>query len=365
MSLINEMLNDLQKDQHQPVPIHGLIATEPQSFLVRFRLQFVISIITIALLSWVLFYNAEKTPPPILKEQVPSIIEIEKSTAEVTVALKAPTKNNKTKKPSDKIIQETSISTQTLADDSPAPPVTKGATKETVTSNVLNEVVSAVVNKPAEKVTPTDISNNSKRVVNSISTTSMIKISRTSQANKIFIALTKDWLKLDGQTQDSRIKELLANYSDQSGLWLKVILFLKNTNPEQYSSHLNDALLRFPQDNSFPMLFVKQYMQESKFSQALIHLNKIPKDRWTLSQYRVAGYLSQKSNNHQEAISFYNHLLLANPNRGDINMAVAISLESLKENNLAIVKFQRALEDNKLNNLQRQFIEQRIAAIQG
>jgi Tfp pilus assembly protein PilF len=132
-----------------------------------------------------------------------------------------------------------------------------------------------------------------------------------------------------------------------------------------HSQLLTKALNNFPEQAAFRMIVVKQNIAQNDYANALSELKKIDSKNWQQSQYRIAGFLAQKVSDHVSAIRFYNQLLKSKPNQGDINMAIAISLEALNETSLAVAKFQRALEDSSLKPIQRQFIAQRIAVLKG
>jgi len=362
MSLVNEMLNELQKEQQSPANFGGLVAQENGSlFSTHLSSLLVLTLVLLSGVSvWYFWSNVDSAEISSIGSSSampePQIIESTFSRDNnKPTGLK--TTENEGKKSSLKTVNEESIDSNIVEVKNRND---LNLEKQTTIQQTPSKFGIASTSKPTPQSKPTRTT-----VLPTQPEEPMIKISRRSQANKDLSNIVNQWKQHDQISNKRRIADLLSEYKIQSEVWLKTVSFLQRKNPSLYQEYLEKALVRFPEQDAFNMLRVKQLMKENKFTESLSYLEKTSKSGWELTQYRIAGYLSQKTNHHQKAIGYYNHLLLTNPNLGDVNMAIAISLEALNENKLAILKFQRALEDNKLNDLQRKFITQRIAAIQG
>lgn len=358
MSLVNEMLNELQKDQKNSSNFaQGLSAAKPSPLL---KLKIPVLIIIFFVLTVLLFNLIQSSPDSdsfhLLKTPMTVASTLNKENLERTIQAASDSSEDSTKLVKDIDVEE---GNGELPNSETIEPIVKSKPMAVV----------KIPTKAIEK--PLAIENNieltKQKLTSSTSTNPkpIIRLSRRTEANKRLSGILDSWGQQDSTTNRIQIETLLNDYRDLSDVWLKTINSLGRKSSPLQQKYLDQALIKFPEQDAFKILLAKQLTNNKQYSSALAILIQTNKKDWSQTQYRLAGFLSQKTTNHSKAIEYYNHLLIINPNLGDVNMAVAISLEAINENKLAVLKFRRALEDNKLSDLQKQFINQRIAAIQG
>ncbi|MGB0495078.1 MAG: tetratricopeptide repeat protein, partial [Kangiellaceae bacterium] len=158
---------------------------------------------------------------------------------------------------------------------------------------------------------------------------------------------------------------LFTQFNDQPDVWLKALLFLKSNSRTSLNDFLNIALERFPNNYEFINLSARNYYELGNFELSVAQIEKIPPSKMRSITFQLAGLSYQKIDEHQKAIESYQNILIDAPLRGDINMAIGISYEKLKQTENAAKYFSIALNDTTLNIIQREFIKQRLVAYQG
>ncbi len=191
------------------------------------------------------------------------------------------------------------------------------------------------------------------------------KLSRISIAEKQFASLIKHWHLNSAQASHQKLLSLLNNYPDLPGIWLDSLAFLKNNSEKYYENLLKLSIQRFPEKISFTLLSAQYYFSSKQYTIAYQQLSSIHKTKKDQRVYQLAGLILQKLGKHQQAIGNYKKLLLIMPDRGEINMAIGISYDALQLPKRAANHFIIALKDKRLNPLQKQFVKQRLIAYQG
>jgi tetratricopeptide (TPR) repeat protein len=400
MSLVNEMLNELQKEKSKGPHFDGMIAVKnnesrwPPSRVALYVCFFLL----IAVVVWLFLTKSNNNSlinttttiaekPTILdstsKQETSNSQQAESRLPNTTqntetVATNAVTQQSSlnTENASNSLDEAITPSNKSLTDANSDQPLKKSVSTnndaiesrltEQGTTNNKNSIEEIKSQKSVNGLTSTKtVKVNSKPITAKSINKPMIKISRKSLAEK-------ELRMIASQSQQRSISEnkvvvdgFLQQFSDLDSAWLGAINLVEDFDINYHSQLLTKALNNFPEQAAFRMIVVKQNIAQNDYANAFSELKKIDSKNWQQNQYRIAGFLAQKVSDHVSAIRFYNQLLKSKPNQGDINMAIAISLEALNETSLAVAKFQRALEDSSLKPIQRQFIAQRIAVLKG
>lgn len=400
MSLVNEMLNELQKEKSKGPHFDGMIAVnnnERRWTPSRVAL-YVCFFLLIAVVVWLFLTKSNNNSlinsattiaeKPTLQD---STSKLETSSSQQAES-RLPNANQDTKTvATNSVTQQPSLNTENASNnlDEAITPSDKSLT-DANSNQPLKKKVSTNNNAKESRLTQQETTNdkisteeiksqksvsglssaktvkvNSKPVAAKSINKPMIKISRKSLAEKELRMIASQWSQRSISENKVVVGGFLKQFSDLDSAWLGAINLVEDYDINYHSQLLTKALNNFPEQAAFRMIVVKQYIAQNDYANALFELKKIDSKNWQQSQYRIAGFLAQKVSDHVSAIRFYNQLLKSKPNQGDINMAIAISLEALNETSLAVAKFQRALEDSSLKPIQRQFIAQRIAVLKG
>ena len=344
MSLVNEMLNDLQKDQKDPFPFQGMVATNvtPRRYS---GVVFVTLFIGIVLVGYYLLVaHQEKHKTDIVSE--PLMVATSNQTNKInnieTLDHKNPTvviNNNVTQTEEQEAFASEQKSLQPLlSDENPLIP------------SKANELVKPKI------TTPSKIETRNSQVK---------QISRKTLAQKEIALIISQWDSLGASQAFRQLKESLNRFPDISDVWFRSLNFLNLKHPLYYDQLLSESLTLFPKHDSFLFLSAKHLFSLSHFEQAQIQLNKTNSNNWSLSNYRLAALNSQKLNNHSQAINYYQKIISLSSSSGEINMAIGISYEAINQKTMSIKHFEQALLDPKLNSLQKQFIKQRLIENKG
>jgi tetratricopeptide (TPR) repeat protein len=383
MSLVNEMLNELQKEKQSVPNFDGLIAIEDTSTGRYFNpklISFLFLLLTIVVALYVFFYSTAELADPQRKSLADNSLEDQTHIADNPIQSATSTQNIV----KENFVKDAPIKNKSLNENYSVTEVTakKLAPVKTVIKNKLLKANSADIPKTHQTNDITKTKKIQKLVTkakqskdqqatkvatanHSDKTRSVIKISRASLADKQLRVIQQQWNNRSLTENKNSIDSFLAEFADLDIAWLKAIKLVKQESFSFSQTLLDQAIQKFPNQPSIRMLLVKDKIAQQDYQTALLELKAIDSKFWQLSQYKIAGFLAQKIGDHVAAIRFYNQLLKSKPNQGDINMAIAISLEAINESDLAVAKFQRALEDASLKPIQRQFIAQRIAVLQG
>jgi len=346
MSLVNEMLNDLQKDQQKPVHIQGMIATEQKS--TNLKSLIFVSLLLVAVIFigyWFLF--SEKT----ITTQEDFISNDLLST----------------RSSQQKIIEKPVNTSQDLTGfteklTSQPEPITSIVNKKVI-KQTESEIIPIEDHHSIEKAQETH--KEFVKIEETIETTPIKKISRKTLAERSFTSLVNSWNQTNTNSSFIKLNTFLESYPDVPSVWLNSLNFLRNDYPNFYKAILEKSLATKPKYDPFLYLSARDYFSSKNYILADQQMNKTNKTNWDNNNYRLAGLIAQKLDQHQQAINHYKIILSTNSNRGDINMAIGISYEAIKDFKLAVAHFTVALNDPNISQVQKQFIRQRLVANQG
>ncbi len=407
MSLVNEMLNELQKEKQKPANFDGMIAVENSVRKVKWLYYIIFfGLLAIAASYYFSFFNSQagnaliSATSEITQSNSSTKLGLDNSTSNIEQAKIPQTETSRTKMPQAKVSQAKTNQPQekewlvkassaspeqpriaNLNTDAVRPAEASNTKASTIGNTPLANQETSSASKPTKQLAVVEkaVVNPSEQQVDRQTEKTliakvesdadqvkpMIKVSRKSLADKKFRQIVSDWSTRDQQANRAEVNVFLQEFKELDSAWLSAVSYLRKRDFSFFQQLLDQALLRFPNQPAFRLTLVKQKIEQNDYSAAFNELQKIDEKKWQQSDFKIAGFLAQKVGDHLSAIRFYNQLLQSRPNQGDINMAVAISLEALNENDLAMAKFQRALEDSSLNSIQRQFIAQRIAVLKG
>ena len=341
MSLVNEMLNDLQKDHKQTSTIEGMSATPQTSN--NTLLYFVVATI----IAFFMVYFFYKKPIEIQPEQSIEkaiITESEKQQTE-TPLVKATTEKKIDPKQS-KPLEKTEDSPLAQS-ESPVEPST-----ELVTTTKQKEKPSFIAPPAPAKETAT-IAEPVK------------KVSRKTLADKEISKIIGNWSNLEENASFNLLKKRLDSYKDFPSLWIKALSFIKPKNDIYYENLLSRAMIIFPKKDSFKLMAARLSFIKSDYVNSEQLIENTDENNWSRADYQIAALVSQKVNKHKQAINYYKNIVAGSPNNGEINMAIGISYQAINQKKLATKHFRLALLDSKLNQIQKRFIEQQLVSNQG
>jgi MSHA biogenesis protein MshN len=124
---------------------------------------------------------------------------------------------------------------------------------------------------------------------------------------------------------------------------------------------LEQAVSKFPRQSAFVLAASRYYLEENQLEKAESYLQKIEGNSQQLTElYQLRGVIRQKQNKHLLAINDYASVLGLTPDRGDIYIALGISLEAINQYKQAHLSYQKATLDSRLSSRQLQFVKNKI-----
>lgn len=178
-----------------------------------------------------------------------------------------------------------------------------------------------------------------------------------------------EFSKANLAAQEKRIGEALAGYetalhSDPTFKparlsWVGLLLNLKRN--EEAERVLQEGLKLNPHDTSFAMLLARLQVERGAELLALDTLQKNLPDAKDQADYQAfMAVLMQRQNRHQEAIAFFQAALQLVPNNGVWLMGMGISMQAMGRNEDARDAYTRALASNSLNAQLQAFVKKKL-----
>lgn len=145
----------------------------------------------------------------------------------------------------------------------------------------------------------------------------------------------------------------------------KVALLLNLKRNDEAEGVLQRGLKRDPHDASFAMLLARLQVERDAVPLALDTLKKNLADAKEQADY-LAFYavLLQRQGQHAEAVTYFGKALALTPNNGVWLMGQGISLQTLQRKDEARAVYQRALESNTLNAQLQGYVQEKIREVQ-
>jgi MSHA biogenesis protein MshN len=324
MSLINQVLNDLEKRgvnvaqadaALRPVPTRG------RSNWTRYALAVLLLLLVLLAIKWFLGRTEQTTVEPIAQpeqkqhELVPGIVS-EVAAASMPVAVAA---------------------------EPEAEPVPVAAPSKPATRPVRQS-------EPEVHETP-------------VATAMPVKVISPQQRAE------SEFGKANQALQEGRIDDALGGYEAalladphhkaSRRAWVGLLLNLKRN--DEAERVLQRGLRRDPHDAAFAMLLARLQVERNAVPEALQTLQKNLPDAAESADYQAfMAALLQRQERHAEAIPLFQKALALVPGNGVWMMGLGISLQAGQQKEEARAVYQRALDSNTLNPQLREFVQQKL-----
>lgn len=187
------------------------------------------------------------------------------------------------------------------------------------------------------------------------------KLSSKTALLKQLNSIKKDATLFDSAQTITSVQHLLANQPDFHAARLYLIKLLWQANDPTTAGVIDQAIESYPAVTAFQLTAGRYYLKTAqlvKAEQSLFRIKSGGSGATELLQLRAI--VRQKLNKHRLAVNDYSEILKLSPDRGDIYLALGISLDALQQASQARLSFQQALKDNRLSAKQRQFIKNKI-----
>jgi MSHA biogenesis protein MshN len=327
MSLINQVLNDLEKRgvnvaqadaALRPVPMRG------RSNWLAYALVVLSLLIVVLGLIWYSGRTAEVPPVLVVQNDKPQYELVPGIASEVVVA-SMPLAAATVAEPVAELIEP------------PAP-------RKPVASHPVQPSEPAAVEAPASTRMPVKVISPQQRAE-----------SEFGKANQAL--------------QEGRVDDALAGYEAalladphhkaSRRAWVGLLLNLKRN--EEAERVLQRGLRRDPHDAAFAMLLARMQVERNAVPEALQTLQKNLPDAAELPDYQAfMAALLQRQERHAEAIPLFQKALALVPGNGVWMMGLGISLQAGQQKEEARAVYQRALDSNTLNPQLREFVQQKL-----
>jgi MSHA biogenesis protein MshN len=169
--------------------------------------------------------------------------------------------------------------------------------------------------------------------------------------------------------QEGRVDDALAGYEAAlladphhkaaRRAWVGLLLNLKRN--DEAERVLQRGLRRDPHDAAFAMLLARLQVERNAVPEALQTLQKNLPDAAESADYQAfMAALLQRQERHAEAIPLFQKALALVPGNGVWMMGLGISLQAGQQKEEARAVYQRALDSNTLNPQLREFVQQKL-----
>lgn len=391
MSLINQVLSDLEKRGANAVPAGASIRVVPMQ---SNRLK--VALLTAALLAlvflaanlWLDSSQPEMSAPArALQPPVPNPVVVPQPQPVAAIAQEAPQEKNRQEEgtqetateiagPASRLSLELSsiplpstlrtrmpaTTTEPRPGSGKAAPPAARAAHETGTSTMRN-TPKAAENKAPAPVSPASVP------APALSPTPAAPASGVDKQTSVKQQADNEFRKANGLMQQGRIDEALAGYEavlrldaghDETRLALAGLL-LKNKRNADAERVLQDGLNRNPKHSGFAMLLARLQVERNALPLAMDTLQKtLPYASQQADYQAFIAAVLQRQNRHAEAISRYQVVLQLAPNSGVWLMGLGISLQAVQRNDEARTAFKRAIESGNLSTELQDFVNQRL-----
>ncbi len=353
MSIVNQMLSDLQQRQ-ESVKQLPLQAIRYKSFKFRY-----LSIFSIILLLVFLFWFSQKNE----MLGVNGISELANETLKPTNVPQL----NIASDNSESLIQESKENSKKETD------LTEQIAVQTVSSSSLDKVEKKddlLVVKKLAPLTEKNKNTHSETIIEptqvkkqSIATTEtkIKKQSNETIRNNQLEEIKTNFSLLGYQATKTALNDLLLSNPDFHAARLYLVLLSWQQNAIDTPQIISNSINLYPNQSAFRLTAARFYLEKQDYQEAENSLLNIQPTSDNLSELlQMRAVIRQKNNKHQLAVEDYTSILRLSPDRGDIYIALGISLEALNENNQALQSFKKAELDQRLSKRQLQFVKNKI-----
>lgn len=392
MSVVNQMLRDLQDQQQANKPLNMQAVNNSSSNAIVWVIVFVLlSVSGIVAWQWGFHSNETSTLDKRLVADSHSQVNSQdtkqssKRPQTNTSQLTAQIDSNKVEiKPTEsttlesKAVEPMTIEPQTLIKDSakisqstslPTQQSDIATTKAIANSNTKPTVVEKEVNS-SDKGSHTEQQSISTAQAsdsqNVIVTKPVIKQSKETIELKQLQEIKNDSRFESYAETEVRVNKLLEKNKNFHQARLFLINQAIKKQPPQLNQLLEKSVAQFPKVSAYQLVAARFYFQSNQLEKTESFLAQVTADMNQANQLlQIRALTRQKLNKHQLAIRDYSSILQREPNRGDIYLAIGISFDAIGDLAQAKRSFQNALSDRRLNKRQAQFAESKINQYQG
>lgn len=362
MSVINQMLNDLQQ-REQPIKQLPLQA-------VRYKnkpLFFYFIILLIIILFIFVYFKMSKTEPEVSHLLIQNVKPVNKtpflSSQTDEVILKSDVSLNEaevTKTPLDPI---TEINLKDLPDSSQKP--VELAQKDLSNKLIKEEMptLKSSTETQQEYIKPkkSNVNKSANLPSNNITESEIKKPSIETILNNQLEQIKNDFAYVGYQSTKQALQKLLVANPDLHSARLYFILLSWQQQELDTAEIINAAIGLYPNQSAFRLAAAKYFLEKSDYLQAENSLlNILPTASNLAELLQMRAVIRQKNNKHQLAVNDYTAILQQSPERGDIYIALGISLEALNKNSQALLSYKKAELDQSLSKRQMQFVKRKI-----
>lgn len=333
MSVINQVLNQLEQRGVQSAPEQVLIRAIPPRRANKYRWWFALAALLLLALAWAArqWLPRETVSEPVLPAAI----------AETATAVDA-----SADLPASRLSFE--LSSLPLPSSLRAPVQAVAPVAVPVPASAV-PVTSAkpapqIATQPAESAAPVK------------------RVSAAQQADAEF-------RRAAGLMQQGRIADALTGYEaalrlhagHDAARQALVALLLEQKRAPEAERVLQDGLLTKPEHGGFAMTLARLQVERGALDTAVATLEKSLPHNADRAEYRAfLAALLQRQGRHQETVGHYQVALHALPGNGLWQMGYGISLEALQRREEARAAFKQALASGSLNPELRKFVQQRL-----
>jgi tetratricopeptide (TPR) repeat protein len=361
MSVVNQMLRDLQDRQEMPKQL-------PLKVTILRRSNKLILVIIPLIIAAVYFYIHQQTNNQInksssqsnvdlLKKEVVQKPVIDGQTDPVVLLPSIALKNTIAKE-----VEQVSIDTKHTKNFS----VEKKEAEKSHELNVLADLQGKVETQNNKLVNKSKLLKDlpiepiEAKKVGKISNTVKSK-SSASILNSQLKMIKNNYKRTGLNETKKKLLELLDNNPGFHSARLYLIRIVWNHKSLSTEQILHQAVTLYPRQSVYLLAASRYYVEENKLDKAEALLSRLELNQQQLPElYQLRGHIRQKQKKHSLAIDDYAAILNMTPNRGDIYIAIGISLEALNKMKQAHISYQKAKLDTSLSSRQLAFVENKI-----
>jgi MSHA biogenesis protein MshN len=361
MSLINEMLNELERrGEHTPLGEATIRAIPPRkpSYLLRYGLPVALLLSVLAAAKWYVERAETEAIEPVVvpvrpgQQSAPALADAAAVTASSPLAGSAVVAMAEIDAPASKLSFELSSiplpsslrskPASSAKDEPQTAPQRKAAAQPERASKVANRSATTPApssdQSPFKQISPRQHAENEYRKANQA-----VQQGRTDEA----IAGYEGVLRLDPLYHEARMALV--------GVFLNA---KRNADAEKV---LQEGLKRDSHESSFAMLLARLQVERDAIPLALVTLQKyLPHAERRPDYQAFVAALLQRQDRHKEAIAHFQIALQLVPGNGVWLMGLGISLQAAQRNEDAREAYRRALGSNSLNPQLQEFVQKKL-----
>ena len=327
MSLLNQVLQDLEKrnaeniPEHQPLSkVKAITNNQGRSTYLPFAILCITGIIAI------IVFNIQKTPETLEERNI------------VKQSLAIPTPNN--------ILKKTPLKKPSIPKAVPSKHKTLAAKKNQQNKQQTESGISTKQNTIKKKPENRSV----KKLTNEQKAEQYFSLAKKQQSNSDKQKNLQLAIQLNPQHINARL--LLTNILLQQGLTLQATILL------------DQSLMLFPHNLQFITLRSQLFLQEKQAQNALNILHHIDKNQVQDETYLsllAAAY--QQNNDNLNSLNTYQKLVKINPHKAEYWLGLAIAQEKQLHPQQALYSYQQALNKNTLKPVIVNYIKERISIL--